>query len=857
MQNPQVAGNDGIPRRHLLRRAGFFGAAAVGIAALYPDDALAELLKGFEKKLREVAGESGNYNVSIGSEAGNAGEGNVAIGSNAGKAATGSRNVLIGYQAGEAAGTNSDRLYIANSNTNTPLIGGDFASEEVTVHGSLAVTGSVSGTNISATLIDISKPPYNVLPGVTPSPELGIQEAINKAAENAESQDGPTEVYIPAGTYSGMTLHTIPGQSSVAASIYGQTGVKLRFATGAVFKWAAKITLPENEKHELATQAHFISTRHPFGGGTTEGWIVEGAILDCNGPEQSKPEFAQNGFFFGQAKECQRIRCRVRNLWGNAGGTNSSKGEWENFHFEDHDCLNCSSHFCVAEGEEAGVVGKAETATGFSSDNSVGSVWTNCVARGMRHGQGFTAWQSADLTYTGCWSYLNSNGFNCERSMNVVYAGCTAGGKSAFIANGDAANPFFPGTGNEPGVGWVSLGNTGAGWKVEGCAHVEIGADCISSYNTSLGAYVGADPVNVAGKHELKGCSVKSGSKEVTIPATEGMIPGMSVVGSNIPLGSVIEVVSSTTALQLNKAATGTSTEEQLTFDEYRCNWDIRVNGTHQRNGTNVEIRDYELVEQQSAKVTEGSTTITGLTEATKRLTVGWSVTGSSIYPGATITSIKSETEISISAPAKASSTGALSFGPPRQQIESVSFANAIGPSGVGEATLFDGWAPWYEVISRNAASGWRIGVKTGFASLGSRLMGVINIEAPNGTSANGLNASNEPLRINTQNQVGTLGRFRRARKLEDEGTAVAIADDVLWWKTLTATREAELPKIAEVPEGTEYEVVDGSGKASTSVKITFKAHSGSSDKVEGRTSVEEANGSRTARNLGGAWICS
>lgn len=51
---------------------------------------------------------------------------------------TGSRNVFIGNQAGYNE-TGSDKLYIDNSTTNTPLIYGDFATNDITINGGLAI----------------------------------------------------------------------------------------------------------------------------------------------------------------------------------------------------------------------------------------------------------------------------------------------------------------------------------------------------------------------------------------------------------------------------------------------------------------------------------------------------------------------------------------------------------------------------------------------------------------------------------------------------------------------------------------------------------------------------------------------
>jgi hypothetical protein len=52
--------------------------------------------------------------------------------------ATGSGNVSLGYQAGYSE-TGSNKLYIANSNTATPLIYGDFSTPALTINGSLTL----------------------------------------------------------------------------------------------------------------------------------------------------------------------------------------------------------------------------------------------------------------------------------------------------------------------------------------------------------------------------------------------------------------------------------------------------------------------------------------------------------------------------------------------------------------------------------------------------------------------------------------------------------------------------------------------------------------------------------------------
>jgi hypothetical protein len=73
---------------------------------------------------------------------------NTALGNAAGGNATGSNNVFIGYQAGQNE-TGSNKLYIDNSNTATPLIGGDFTANTVTIGGTLTANSLITAGGTS------------------------------------------------------------------------------------------------------------------------------------------------------------------------------------------------------------------------------------------------------------------------------------------------------------------------------------------------------------------------------------------------------------------------------------------------------------------------------------------------------------------------------------------------------------------------------------------------------------------------------------------------------------------------------------------------------------------------------------
>lgn len=129
---------------------------AIGTGALYFSVADSNTSVGHNSSLNTSSGSS---NTVVGRQAlltNQTGSNNVALGFEAGYSATGSGNVFLGYQAGRAE-TGSNRLYIDNSSSAEPLIGGSFSSDEVTIGGNLIVTGLTASlpvkTNASKQLV--------------------------------------------------------------------------------------------------------------------------------------------------------------------------------------------------------------------------------------------------------------------------------------------------------------------------------------------------------------------------------------------------------------------------------------------------------------------------------------------------------------------------------------------------------------------------------------------------------------------------------------------------------------------------------------------------------------------------------
>ncbi len=88
--------------------------------------------------------DAGDSNIYIGNESGSSnltGSDNVMLGISSGYHTLGSGNVFLGYQAGYEE-TGSNKLYIANSNTTSPLIYGDFQTNLLRINGSLNINNA-------------------------------------------------------------------------------------------------------------------------------------------------------------------------------------------------------------------------------------------------------------------------------------------------------------------------------------------------------------------------------------------------------------------------------------------------------------------------------------------------------------------------------------------------------------------------------------------------------------------------------------------------------------------------------------------------------------------------------------------
>lgn len=105
--------------------------------------------------------ETGSMNTAIGSAAGVGTSGNSFSGC-----------VFLGYRAG-FFNTSDNKLYIDNSDTDTPLIGGDFSTDQVDINGTIKITGGLPGAGKVLTSDADGLASWEENPGATELNDLG------------------------------------------------------------------------------------------------------------------------------------------------------------------------------------------------------------------------------------------------------------------------------------------------------------------------------------------------------------------------------------------------------------------------------------------------------------------------------------------------------------------------------------------------------------------------------------------------------------------------------------------------------------------------------------------------------------
>ncbi|MBI4676959.1 MAG: hypothetical protein HY748_05195 [Elusimicrobia bacterium] len=237
---------------------------------------------------------SGNNNSFLGYQAGytnSTGQQNTAVGTGAGYSnATGAGNVFLGYLAGFSE-TGSNKLYIDNSNTASPLIWGDFNTNVVNVNGSLGI-----GTTGPTHRLDVSGSGMIVRSSVTLA---GISSTPNSAAGQGalyfDTEDNKFKVSENGGSFADLVNQASAGGWTDDGTVVRLTGTsdsvgigtslpsaKLHVSSGTTSLW---IDGDASTAFRVGVSSFIINSDGNVGIGTTAPW--PGFRLDISSPGAS------------------------------------------------------------------------------------------------------------------------------------------------------------------------------------------------------------------------------------------------------------------------------------------------------------------------------------------------------------------------------------------------------------------------------------------------------------------------------------------------------------------------------------------------------------------------------------------
>ncbi|GAB4486464.1 MAG: hypothetical protein OHK0019_00180 [Saprospiraceae bacterium] len=220
---------------------------------------------------------SGSNNVYLGSDAGRlaTGTGNVFIGGQSGDQNTGSTNTFLGYASGrtntgsdnvfigESAGeltSGSNLLIIDNSNTSTPLVGGDFSNNRFGINTAPASTLRSLHVTGETRITDLATDTPTRIVGADADGDL---DTVGIGAE--------AELHLTNGTL-GTNFHTTisPSQLTATQNDWNPTGLStawiIRLSGDASFRLITGIVAPSFAKrlilHNTGSDAILLPTQH-------------------------------------------------------------------------------------------------------------------------------------------------------------------------------------------------------------------------------------------------------------------------------------------------------------------------------------------------------------------------------------------------------------------------------------------------------------------------------------------------------------------------------------------------------------------------------------------------------------------
>jgi hypothetical protein len=227
---------------------------------------------------------TGYKNVFLGNAAGylnTTGYHNVSLGHEAGRSVTtGNSNVFLGYQAGYGE-TGSNKLYIENSNSTTPLIYGDFDADTVHINGSFSVTPVWKSWDV--------RPNSVKLPTTNPPAEDTI-DAFSFVRFDREIEESiyyvwevPADYYAGAGSVKGRFEFVVENPpTSVGTNVAENVRMGFEYkkiSDGAVFDFDAGTSSGYVDETIAVDETAWIIHQTADVTCTTTGWAVGDTIL--------------------------------------------------------------------------------------------------------------------------------------------------------------------------------------------------------------------------------------------------------------------------------------------------------------------------------------------------------------------------------------------------------------------------------------------------------------------------------------------------------------------------------------------------------------------------------------------------
>ncbi len=204
---------------------------------------------------------TGTGNVFIGGQSGdqNTGSTNTFVGYGSGRTNTGSDNVFIGEGAGELT-SGSNLLIIDNSNTSTPLVGGDFSNNRFGINTAPASTLRSLHVTGETRITDLATDTPTRIVGADADGDL---DTVGIGAE--------AELHLTNGTL-GTNFHTTisPSQLTATQNDWNPTGLAtawiIRLSGDASFRLITGIVAPSFAKrlilHNTGSDAILLPTQH-------------------------------------------------------------------------------------------------------------------------------------------------------------------------------------------------------------------------------------------------------------------------------------------------------------------------------------------------------------------------------------------------------------------------------------------------------------------------------------------------------------------------------------------------------------------------------------------------------------------